>query len=128
MTKTNAIYKCNICGNIVEVLQEAPGMLVCCGKPMILKDERTKEGVGEKHIPVVEKKDAGVFVKVGEVEHPMLQEHHIQWIEVLTDTEVYRLNLKPGDKPEGLFNVDYDNIVSVREYCNLHGLWSINLK
>ena len=128
MTKTNAIYKCNICGNIVEVLREAPGMLVCCGKPMLLKDERTKEGVGEKHIPVVEKKDAGVFVKVGEVEHPMLHEHHIQWIEVLTDTEIYRLNLKPGDKPEGLFNVDYDNIVSVREYCNLHGLWSINLK
>lgn len=128
MTKTNAIYKCDICGNIVEVLQEAAGTLVCCGKPMTLKDERTKDGVGEKHLPVVEKREDGVFVKVGEVEHTMIQEHHIQWIEVLTDTEVIRLNLKAGDKPEGIFNVDYNNVVAVREYCNLHGLWSINLK
>ncbi len=128
MTRTNAIYKCDICGNIIEVLQEAGGTLVCCGKPMTLKDEGTKDGVGEKHLPVVEKRDGGVFVKVGEVEHPMLSEHHIQWIEVLTDTEVLRVNLKAGDKPEGVFNVDYDKIVGVREYCNLHGLWSVNLK
>lgn len=128
MTKINAIYKCNICGNIVEVLQQAGGTLVCCGKPMTLKDELTKEGVGEKHLPLVEKREDGVFVKVGAVEHPTLPEHYIQWIEVLTDTEVLRLNLKAGDKPEGLFNVDYDKVVGVREYCNLHGLWAINLK
>lgn len=128
MTKTNSIYKCEICGNIVEVLQEAVGTLVCCGRQMTLKDEKTKDGVGEKHIPVVEKRGSGVFVKVGEIEHPMIKEHHIQWIEILTDTEVIRLNLKAGDKPEGLFNVDYDKVIGVREYCNLHGLWSINLK
>ncbi|SCJ71270.1 Desulfoferrodoxin [uncultured Clostridium sp.] len=128
MTKTNAIYKCDICGNIVEVLQEASGSLVCCGKPMTLKDERTKDGAGEKHLPVVEERADGVFVKVGEVEHPMVEAHHIQWIEVLTATEVLRLNLKAGDKPEGIFNVEYNNVVAVREYCNLHGLWSVNLK
>lgn len=128
MTKINNIYKCDICGNIIEVIQEAAGSLVCCGKPMTLKDERTKDGVGEKHLPVIEKKDNGVFVKVGEVEHPMLEEHYIQWIEVLTEDKVIRLNLKPGDKPEGMFNIDYEKIIGVREYCNLHGLWSINLK
>lgn len=128
MTKINNIYKCDICGNIIEVIQEAAGSLVCCGKPMTLKDERTKDGVGEKHLPVIEKKDNGVFVKVGEVEHPMLEEHYIQWIEVLTEDKVIRLNLNPGDKPEGVFNIDYEKIIGVREYCNLHGLWSINLK
>lgn len=128
MTKINNIYKCDICGNIIEVIQEAAGSLVCCGKPMTLKDERTKDGVGEKHLPVIEKKDNGVFVKVGEVEHPMLEEHYIQWIEVLTEDKVIRLNLNPGDKPEGMFNIDYEKIIGVREYCNLHGLWSINLK
>ena len=77
MTKTNTIYKCNVCGNIVEVLQQAGGTLVCCGKPMTLKDELTKEGVGEKHLPLVEKREEGVFVKVGAVEHPTLPEHYI---------------------------------------------------
>lgn len=128
MTKANAIYKCDICGNIVEVLKDAPGTLVCCGKPMTLKDEKTKDGVGEKHLPVVTKKDGGILVSVGEVEHPMLKEHHIMWIEVLTEKEVLRANLKPGDKPEAFFNVDYDKVNLVREYCNLHGLWSLNLK
>lgn len=128
MTKTNAIFKCEICGNIVEVLNQAPGTLVCCGKPMTLKDESTKDGVGEKHVPVVTKKDTGIYVKISEVEHPMLQEHHIMWVEVLTEKEVLRVNLKPGDKPEAFINVDYDKIIQVREYCNLHGLWSVNLK
>lgn len=128
MTKNNAIYKCDICGNIIEVLNEAPGTLVCCGNPMTLKDEKTKDGAGEKHLPVIEKKDDGIIIKVGEVPHPMVEAHHIQWIEVLTATEVFRVNLNALDKPEGYFKVDYDKIVQVREYCNLHGLWTINLK
>ncbi len=127
MTKVNAIYKCEICGNIVEVITPAGGSLVCCGKPMVLKDEITKEGPGEKHLPVVQKVEGGLFVKVGEIEHPMLEEHHIAWIEVITDKEVLRENLKAGDKPEAVFKVDIDKVIAVREYCNLHGLWTVNL-
>ena len=90
---------------------------------MTLKDELSKEGVGEKHLPIVTNVNGGIQVNVGSVEHPMLPEHSIQWIEVLTDKEVLRVNLNPGDKPEAFFNVDANKVVSVREYCNLHGLW-----
>lgn len=123
MTITNGIYKCEICGNIVEVVTKAGGTLVCCGKPMALKDEASKEGVGEKHLPVIEAKDGGILVKVGEVPHPMLEEHHIAFIEVSTENQIIRAELKAGDKPEAFFNVDINKVQWVREYCNLHGLW-----
>lgn len=122
MTKVNEIYKCEICGNIVEVVHPAGGTLVCCGKPMKHMVENTVDAAKEKHIPVIEKIEGGYKVRVGEVEHPMQDVHHIEWIEVITENKVYRKYLKPGEKPEAEFLID-EEIISVREYCNLHGLW-----
>jgi superoxide reductase len=122
MTEVKQIYKCEICGNIVEVIHKAGGTLHCCGKPMKLLAENTVEAAVEKHIPVIENIDGGVIVKVGEVEHPMLDEHYIEWIEVHTANKVYRKYLKPGEKPQAIFMVD-ENVLFAREYCNIHGLW-----
>lgn len=117
------VYKCNICGHIVEVLQEGGGELVCCGKPMQHMTENTVDAAKEKHVPVIEKIDGGVKVMVGSVSHPMEDKHHIQWIEIVADGKAYRQFLNPGDAPEATFNVDASNITA-REYCTLHGLWS----
>lgn len=122
MTELHQVYKCNLCGNIVEVVNPAGGTLVCCGQEMVQLKENSQEAALEKHVPVVEKVEGGVLVKVGSVEHPMLPEHYIQWIEVITTSKVYRKHLEPGQKPEAFFAIDED-IVTVREYCNLHGLW-----
>jgi superoxide reductase len=122
MTQKNQIYKCEVCGNIVEVLHEGSGELVCCGQPMKLMEENTVDAATEKHVPVIEKTDKGVKVKVGSVEHPMEAEHYIEWIEVIVEGKVYRQDLSPGQKPEAEFCVEGENIVA-REYCNLHGLW-----
>jgi len=123
MTKNvNEIYRCNICGNIVEVINAGVGDFVCCGQPMILQKENTKEASFEKHIPVIEKTATGIKVRVGSVSHPMEEKHFIQWIEVLTDDKNYRIFLKPGDQPEAEFCLEAKNIVA-REYCNLHGHW-----
>jgi len=111
-----------VCGNIVEVLYSGGGTLVCCNQPMKLMEENTVDAALEKHVPVVERIDDQVHVKVGSVTHPMTEEHYIQWIEVITEDKVYRKDLKPGDVPEAIFHIDGD-IISVREYCNLHGLW-----
>lgn len=122
MRKLREIYRCPICGNVVEVVNAGAGQLVCCGKPMMLLEENTTDAAQEKHVPVVEKIEGGYRVKVGSVEHPMLEEHYIQWIELLTPTSVLRRELKPDDKPEATFLTD-EKEVSAREYCNLHGLW-----
>ena len=122
MTELNQIYKCNICGNIVEVLHTGVGQLVCCGQPMELRGENTVDAAIEKHVPVIEKTDGGVKVKVGEVSHPMEEEHYIEWIEVLFDGKIYRKFLNPGDKPEAEFNITAERI-EARAYCNIHGLW-----
>lgn len=122
MTELRAIYRCPICGNIVEVVNAGAGELVCCGKPMNLLKGNTTDGATEKHVPVVEKIDGGYRVKVGSVDHPMLAEHYIQWIELLTPTSVLRRELKPGEKPEAVFLTD-EECGGAREYCNLHGLW-----
>ena len=122
MTKLREIYRCPVCGNIVEVLNPGVGDLVCCGKPMILLKENTTDAALEKHVPVVEKTTNGYHVKVGSVEHPMLEEHYIQWVELLTPTSVLRRELKPGCKPEATF-ITSEECLCVREYCNLHGLW-----
>ena len=116
------IYKCAQCGNIVEVLHGGVGQLVCCGKPMELLDEKTADAATEKHVPVIEKIDGGYNVKVGSVPHPMLDEHYIQWIELLADGKAYRQFLEPGNEPEAVFNVDADSVWA-REHCNIHGLW-----
>ena len=122
MTKIKEIYRCPVCGNIVEVLNAGAGELVCCGKPMILLKENTTDAAQEKHVPVVEKTTKGYHVRVGSVEHPMLNEHYIQWIELLTPKSVLRCELKPGCKPEATFFTN-EECLCAREYCNLHGLW-----
>jgi superoxide reductase len=116
------VYKCSMCGNIVEVLHGGAGELVCCGKPMELLKENTTDAAKEKHVPVIEKIEGGYKVKVGSVAHPMEEVHYIEWIELLADGKAYRQFLKPGDAPEAVFNVKA-NSVSAREYCNKHGLW-----
>ena len=122
MTKKNQIYKCNICGNIVEVLHAGEGDIFCCGEPMMLLKEKT-DGEGEgKHIPVIEKTALGVKVTVSSMTHVMEKDHYIEWIDILADGRVYRKWLTPGDKPEANFEVKSDKI-EAREYCNLHGLW-----
>jgi superoxide reductase len=122
MTEKLQIYKCEICGNIVEMLHEGVGELVCCGQPMKLYQENTVDAAKEKHVPVVEKTASGFKVKVGSVPHPMEEKHYIEWIEVIADGKAYRQFLKPGQKPEAVFPMEAGK-VSAREYCNVHGLW-----
>lgn len=122
MAKPLEIYKCDACGNIVEVFQAGPGELVCCGAPMILLAENTVDAATEKHVPVIEKSGSGVTVTVGELAHPMEEKHFIQWIELIADNKVYRQELKPGDKPEATFAITASK-VTARSYCNLHGHW-----
>ena len=122
MTELRQVYKCNVCGNIVEMLHTGVGKLVCCGQPMELQKEKTEDVGQEKHVPVIEKTESGVKVKVGSVPHPMEEKHFIEWIEVIADGKSCRKFLKPGDKPEAEFMVKADSI-EAREYCNLHGLW-----
>ena len=122
MAKKLQIYKCNTCGNIVEVLHGGAGELVCCGEPMELLDEKTADATTEKHVPVIEKIDGGYKVKVGSVPHPMTEEHLIEWIELLADGKAYRQFLEPGVAPEAIFHIE-GNSVSAREHCNVHGLW-----
>ena len=122
MTEKLQVYKCELCGNIIEVLHAGVGELVCCGQPMRLMTENTVDAAKEKHVPVVEKVAGGYKVKVGAVPHPMEEKHYIEWIELLADGKAFRQFLNPGDAPEAFFAVDAAN-VSAREYCNLHGLW-----
>lgn len=122
MAKELEIYKCEACGNIVEVLTGGAGELVCCGAPMKLFVENTVDAAKEKHVPVVEKTATGYKVKVGSVAHPMEAKHWIMWIELIADGKVYRQALAPGQAPEAEFCITASK-VSAREYCNLHGLW-----
>ncbi|MDD4307317.1 MAG: desulfoferrodoxin [Thermoplasmata archaeon] len=123
MTEKTEIYKCDKCGNIVEVLHNGPGKLVCCGEPMRLLKENTTDAALEKHVPVIEIGLNGtVTVKVGSVAHPMEEKHYIEWIELIADGRSYRKFLKPGEKPEAVFMCKAEKL-SAREYCNLHGLW-----
>lgn len=122
MAKRLEIYKCEMCGNIVEVFVGGDGELVCCGQPMKLLAENTVDAAKEKHVPVIEKVEGGVLVKVGEVPHPMEEKHYIQWIEIVADGKSYTQFLNPGDAPEAFFCVKADQITA-REYCNLHGHW-----
>ncbi|MDP6670265.1 MAG: desulfoferrodoxin [archaeon] len=120
--KVGEVYKCSVCGNIVEALFVGGGELVCCEKPMELQQEKTADSATEKHVPIIEKTEKGVKVKVGSVPHPMEEAHYIQWIEIVADGKVYRQNLTPGQAPEAEFGIQAENIVA-REYCNVHGLW-----
>ena len=122
MTELRQIYRCNVCGNIVEVLHAGVGTLVCCGQPMELLTEKTEDAGLEKHVPVIEKTETGYLVKVGSVPHPMEEKHYIEWIELVTDGKSCRKFLKPDEKPETLFEVKAEKVWA-REYCNIHGLW-----
>ena len=125
MTKKMQIYKCEICGNIVEVLHEGSGDLVCCGQSMDLLDEKTADSSTEKHVPFIKREDDKYVVVVGEnALHPMEEKHYIEWIELTVDDMVYRKFLKPNDKPEAVFEVPEGVSVSAREFCNVHGLWA----
>ena len=116
------VFRCPVCGNIVEVLHVGGGELVCCGRPMELLAENTVDASKEKHVPVIEKTADGYRVKIGAVPHPMEEKHHIEWIELVADGKAYREFLKPGLPPEAVFCLKADR-VTAREYCNLHGLW-----
>jgi superoxide reductase len=122
MAERLEIYKCELCGNIVEVLHGGAGELVCCGQPMKCMKENTVDAAKEKHVPVIEKVQGGYKVSVGSVAHPMEEKHYIEWIELIADGNAYRQFLKPGAKPEAVFKIDAAT-VTAREYCNLHGLW-----
>ncbi len=118
------IYKCEICGNIVEVVHGGAGDLACCGAPMVHLSENTVDAAKEKHVPVIEKVDGGYKVSVGSVAHPMTEEHYIEWIELIAGDTCYRQFLNPGDAPEAFFPVSADS-VTARELCNLHGVWKV---
>lgn len=122
MTKSLQIYKCEVCGNIVEIIHEGVGQLVCCNQPMKLYEENIVDASKEKHVPVIEKIEGGYKVKVGSVPHPMEEKHYIEWIELVADGKAYREFLKPGQAPEAIFKIEASQ-VTAREYCNLHGLW-----
>ena len=118
MTKKSEVYKCEICGNIVEVIHEAGGQLVCCGQPMTLQLENSVDAAKEKHVPII--KDNKVIV--GTIEHPMEEAHYIEWIEIITEHRVYRKHLEPNMEPLAQFSIEAVNI-SARAYCNKHELW-----
>ncbi len=123
MTKIQEIYKCMICGNIVEVLHTGQGQLVCCGKPMVKQEEKTQDASTEKHVPYIEKTEKGILVRIGQNQaHPMEEKHYIEWIQLLADGTSVRKFLSPGNKPEALFKISASSI-EAREYCNIHGLW-----
>lgn len=122
MTELKQVYRCNICGNIVEVLHNGAGQLVCCGQPMELLSEKTEDVGMEKHVPVIERTEKGIKVKVGSIPHPMEENHFIEWIELVTNTKICRKFLKPGEQPEAEFEIKTESVWA-REYCNIHGLW-----
>jgi len=123
MAEQLQVYKCEVCGNIVEVLHGGVGELVCCNQPMVLQSENTVDAAQEKHVPVIEKTAQGYKVKVGSVAHPMEEKHYIEWIELVVGGKAFRQFLKPGEQPEAEFCVEAAGPVTAREYCNIHGHW-----
>ena len=125
MTEKLQVYKCNVCGIVVEVLAGGAGEPVCCGEPMQLLEAKTEDAATEKHVPYIERIEGGVKVSVGQnAAHPMEDKHYIQWIELLADGKSYRAFLSPGDAPEAVFSVAVtSDDLSARELCNIHGLW-----
>ncbi len=122
MAEKLVIYKCMVCGNIVEVLHAGAGQLVCCGKPMEKLAAKTADEGKEKHVPVIEKSDSGLKVKVGSVPHPMEEKHYIEWVEICADGNTCRQFLNPGDAPEAQFPIQAKE-VTAQEHCTIHGLW-----
>ena len=124
MTKLRELYKCNICGNVVEIAHEGADALVCCGQPMDKLAVKTEDKGKEKHVPVIKESNGGIRVEVGDVHHPMEEKHYIKFVEVLTDEKLIRAKLTPEQEPVTEFEIDKEQVVTVRCYCNLHGLWA----
>lgn len=124
MISRKEVYKCEKCGNIVEVLHGGKGALVCCGENMIKFEEKKADSSTEKHVPVIEAIDGGIRVTVGSTMHPMEEKHFVEWIEVINGDYIQRKYLNPGDKPMAEFYVPFSDKLIAREYCNIHGLWS----
>ncbi|OQY02394.1 MAG: desulfoferrodoxin [Desulfobacteraceae bacterium 4572_130] len=122
MTQKNEVYKCKVCGNIVEILHQGKGTLKCCGASMSLLTENTVDAAQEKHVPKIEKIDGGVKISVGEIAHPMEEKHYIEWIEIIAGEKTSKQFLKSNQDPEAVFFTD-DSNVTARAYCNLHGHW-----
>lgn len=122
MAKLNEVYKCDLCGNLVQMNNNGPGELVCCGQPMDLLEEKSADSTTEKHVPVVEAIEGGYKVTVGSTLHPMTDQHYIEWIELLEGSSVQKAFLKPGDAPVATFKTDAKE-VTARSYCNLHSFW-----
>jgi superoxide reductase len=123
MTELKEIYKCEVCGNIVEIVHSGAGQLVCCNQNMTKLEEKTLDELKEKHVPVIEKIDEDIYrVNIGSIPHPSTTDHHIEWIEIIADNKIYRKHLEPLDKPTAIFKITAKKI-SARAYCNLHGLW-----
>jgi superoxide reductase len=123
MNKREEIFKCNVCGNIIEFVHPGPGQLTCCEQAMVLMDEKTDDFKTEKHVPVLSEEQNGIKITVGSTLHPMTEDHHIEWIEIINKDYVNRKYLKPGDAPEAVFYVPNQDSLIIREYCNIHGLW-----
>lgn len=122
MAEQGQVYKCELCGNMVEMLSGGLGALVCCGQDMVMMVENTTDAAVEKHVPVIEVSDEGILVNVGSVDHPMTEDHYIEWIELLNEDKVYRVHLTPTSSPKACFPT-LKGAVQARAYCNLHGLW-----
>ena len=123
MTQLRELYHCKVCGNVAEIASVGAPALVCCGQPMDKLQAKAEDAGSEKHVPVIEETSTGVKVKIGSVPHPMEEKHYIEFIEVLTKDKIMRIELKPGQAPEGESCVSKEDITTVREYCNVHGLW-----
>jgi superoxide reductase len=123
MTELREFYKCVVCENVVEVLRSGVGTLVCCGEDMEKLEAKTEDKGQEKHVPVIEEADDGILVKVGDVPHPMEDNHYIKLIEVLTEDKVLRTELQPGQEPQAEFNIAKDDVITAREFCTVHDLW-----
>lgn len=126
MKQSVKFYRCELCGNMVELVRNGGGQLVCCGKPMTELVANTTDASQEKHVPVAVRKDGKIYAEVGSVLHPMTPEHYIQWIAVVSEKGTERVFLSPQDEPKAVFCDRED--AEVYEYCNLHGLWKAEIK
>ncbi|MDK2984767.1 MAG: superoxide reductase [Clostridia bacterium] len=123
MTKLRELYKCNVCGNVVEVAHEGAGALVCCNQPMEKLVAKTEDKGKEKHVPVIKEEGNEIRVEVGDIHHPMEEKHYIKFIEILTKDKIIRADLNPNQAPTANFAIAKSEVLEVRAYCNLHGLW-----
>lgn len=126
--KEGRFFICKHCGNLVGMIHNSGVSMICCGEPMTELVPNTVEAAHEKHIPVISVSGNQVTVKIGSVEHPMVEEHYIEWIYLETKRGGQRKGLRPGDKPEAVFALEDDEAVAAYAYCNIHGLWKAEIK